>query len=117
MPKSYPHKKWQRIAAGWGGSVEVPLPSGRRLDALSANGVWGTEVEFSGRLDRMLQAAERLDESGAPMKVLRVPQRDMRTAAAAAREVGVSLIVRNMWGTRQFWVGAGRRGSNRRGRR
>lgn len=104
MAESDTHRKTKFRSAGFGGQVEVPLPSGRRLDALSWNGVWGTEVELSGSFDRMLLAASRLRESGARQKVLKVPQRYMRMAAAALRAEGVSAWVRNMDGSDEFFV-------------
>ena len=104
MAESNAHRRAKLRSAGFGGQVEVPLPSGRRLDALSRNGVWGTEVETSGSFARLLLAAARLRESGVPQKVLKVPQRHMGIAAAALRVAGVSARVRNMYGTKGFRV-------------
>jgi hypothetical protein len=52
----------------------------------------------------MKLAAERLAESGAPQKVLKVPQRYMMRAAVALRQAGVSAWVRNMYGTDEIFV-------------
>ncbi len=104
MAESRAHKNAKWRSAGRGGQVEVPLPSGRRLDALSRNGTWATEVETSGDVELMKLAAERLAESGAPQKVLKVPQRYMMRAAVALRQAGVSAWVRNMYGTDEIFV-------------
>jgi hypothetical protein len=82
----------------------VPLPSGRRLDALSFDGRWATEVELSSDFGRLMIAARRLSESGAAQKVLRVPRRDMRMAAAALRHSGVSAWVRDVNWSDEFFV-------------
>lgn len=104
MAKSRTHWKTQVRAAGRRGQIEVPLPSGRRLDALSANGRWATEVELSGDFGRLLIAAERLAESRALQCVLQVPHGQMRLAAVALRRAGVSAWVRNIPGTEEFFV-------------
>ena len=104
MAESNAHRKAKYRSAGLGGRVEVPLPSGRRLDALSWNEVWGTEVEKSRSFGRMKLAVERLLESGVPQKVLKVPEADMRLAAVVLRRMGVSAWVRNMDGSREFFV-------------
>jgi hypothetical protein len=105
MAESRAHQKAKFRSAGFGGQVEVPLPSGKRLDALSWNGVWATEVETSGSFSRLWLAVDRLLESGAPQRVLRVPQRSRRLAAAVLRRRGVSAWVRNMDGSKGFFVG------------
>lgn len=104
MAESWAHRRAKRRSAGPGGRVEVRLPSGSRLDALSRDGVWATEVETSGDFVRLMRAAERLAESGAPQKVLKVPHRHMRIAAAALQRAGVSARVRNMHDTCGFAV-------------
>ncbi|QRK05270.1 hypothetical protein JQX13_34460 [Archangium violaceum] len=105
MAESRAHQRAKFRSAGFGGQVEVPLPSGRRLDALSWNGVWGTEVETSGSFSRLQLAVERLLESGARQRVLKVPERHMRLAAVVLRRMGVSAWVRNMHGSEEFFVG------------
>lgn len=104
MAESRAHRNAKWRSAGRGGQVEVPLPSGRRLDALSWDGTWATEVETSGDIDLLKLAAERLRESGAPQKVLKVPRRHMMRAAVALRQAGISAWVRNMHGTNEFFV-------------
>jgi hypothetical protein len=74
---------------------------------MSKNRVWGTEVETSGSYGRLRLAIARLQESGAPQKVLKVPQRYMRLAAVVLRDTGVSAWVRNMYGTDEFFVRVG----------
>ncbi len=107
MSESQAHRNAKWRSAGRGGSVEVQLPSGRRLDAISRDGTWATEVETSGDLEFLILAAERLEESSAPQKVLKVPFRHMRLAAVALRRVAVSAWVRNMHGSKEFFVKVG----------
>lgn len=104
MAKSSSHHRAQQRAAGWYGSTEVPLPSGRILDALSASGHRATEVERSGNFQRLCNAAERLVESGAPQRVLQVPHHHLDLAAEAMRTVGVTGSVKNMGGTTRVRV-------------
>lgn len=99
MSKSHSHRRAQERAAGWYGQTEVPLPSGRFLDALSASGHRATEVERSGKFSRLCNAAERLEESGARQRVLQVPHHHLELAAEAMRLTGVSGTVKNMGGT------------------
>lgn len=106
MAESRAHRKAKWRSAGRGGRVEVRLSSGRRLDALSRNGIWATEVETSGDFGRLMHAASRLAESGAPQKVLKVPHRHLLRAAAALKRAGVSARVRNMHDTKGFFVDA-----------
>ncbi|RKG83180.1 hypothetical protein D7W79_00625 [Corallococcus exercitus] len=105
MAESRAHQMAKFRSAGFGGQVEVRLPSGRRLDALSRNGVWGTEVETSRSFSRLQLAVERLLESRARQRVLKVPQADMRLAAVVLRRMGVTAWVRNMDGSEEFFVG------------
>ena len=114
MPTSAPHRRAQLRATGQRGSIEVELPSGRRLDALSATASRATEVETSGRMDRMLLAVERLVESGAPDPVLRVPHRHMGLAEEAFERAGVEGRVQNMHNSSGFKVGAWRGWKRRR---
>ncbi|MCY1046056.1 hypothetical protein OV208_32385 [Corallococcus sp. bb12-1] len=104
MAESRAHQRAKFRSAGFGGQIEVPLPSGRRLDALSWNGVWATEVETSGSFGRLQLAVERLLESGARQRVLKVPYRHMRLAAAVLRSMDVSAWVRNMDGSEELFV-------------
>jgi hypothetical protein len=52
----------------------------------------------------MLRAISRLKESRAPQKVLKVPEGDMRQAAAALRRAGVSGRVRSMDGSQDWYI-------------
>lgn len=103
MAKSESHKRAQSKAAGKSGKTETPLPGGRRLDARTQK--TATEVERSGDSGRLEQAASRLKSSGAPRRVLQVPQKDMDAATAAMRQKGVSGTVKNMGGTKRRSVG------------
>jgi len=62
------------------------------------------EIERSGSLERLKEAAKRLKMSGKPQKVLIVPQKDMSKAARAMRDVGVNGTVKNLRGTKRRWV-------------
>ena len=83
------------------GRTEVPLPGGKRLDARTQGGGRATEVERSGSSQGLEAAARRLKQSGAPQKVLQVPQKDMGAAAQAMRKVRVGGTVKNMGGTKR----------------
>ncbi len=98
MAESKSHKEAKNKAAGPGGKTEVPLSGNRRLDALTKNATKATEVERSGDPAQLAKAVRRLDASGAGKKVLKVPQPDMDTAAAAMRKAGVSGKVENITG-------------------
>ena len=99
MPKSQAHKRAQGKAAGASGKKEVPIKGNRRLDA--RRGGTATEVERSGSPLLLQKAARRLKDSGAPKRVLQVPQEDMPKAAAAMKKVGVRGSVKNMGGTKR----------------
>ena len=101
MSEKPSHRRAKNRAAGPGGQTEVPLPGRKRLDARTEGGGRATEVERSGSRQGLEAAARRLKQSGAPQKVLQVPQKDMDAAAQAMRKVGTSGTVRNMGGTRR----------------
>lgn len=104
MAMSQSHKRAQQKAAGKKGKTEVPLPGNRRLDAETQSGNRATEVERSGNTAQLEKAANRLQASGAPQKVLQVPQSDMPKAAAAMRATKVKGTVRNIAGTKRLSV-------------
>lgn len=99
MPEKPTHRRAKNKAAGRGGQTEVLLPGGKRLDARTKGGGRATEVERGGTPKRLEAAAHRLKQSRAQQKVLQVPQKDMKPAAAAMRKVGVGGTVKNMSGT------------------
>ena len=99
MAKSTSHRRAQGKAAGKDGRTEVPLRSGKRLDARTRK--TATEVERSPADDRLRLAARRLGESRASRKVLQVPQQNMPKAAAAMRKEKVRGTVKNMGGTKR----------------
>ena len=72
-----------------GGRTEVPLRGKQRLDALTKGGGRATEVERGGSSAGLTAAAQRLKKSGAPQKVLQVPQKDMGSAVKAMRKAGI----------------------------
>ena len=101
MVEKRAHSRAKAKAAGRGGRTEVPLPGGRRLDALTKGGGRATEVERSGTKTGLDAAARRLKKAGTPQKVLQVPQKDMRAAANALRGAGISGTVKNLSGTKR----------------
>ena len=104
MPEKPSHRRAKNKAAGPGGQTEVLLPGGKRLDARTQGGGRATEVERSGSPQGLEAAASRLKRSGAPQKVLQVPQKDMDAAAQAMRKQDVGGTVKNMRGTKRRTV-------------
>lgn len=101
MAEKSAHRRAKNKAAGNRGKTEVPLPGNQRLDALTQGGRRATEVERSGTSAGLAAAARRLKKSGAPHKVLQVPQKDMDAASKALRAVGIGGTVKNMTGTKR----------------
>ena len=104
MSETPAHRRAKRRAAGSRGRTEVPLRGKQRLDALSKGGGRATEVERSGSSTRLESAAQRLRKSGAPQKVLQVPQKDMGSAVKAMRKTGIGGTIKNMGGTKRWRV-------------
>ena len=104
MPETPAHRRAKRRAAGPGGRTEVSLRGKQRLDALSKGGGRATEVERSGSSAGLNSAAQRLKKSGAPRKVLQVPQKDMGSAVKAVRKAGIGGTIKNMGGTKHWRV-------------
>jgi hypothetical protein len=96
MPESESHKKAKRQAPG---TPEVPIKGGQRLDSRSPQ--TATEIERNPGEQSLEKAARRLKNSGAPRKVLVVPQANMDKAAEAMRKVGTSGTVKNLSGTKR----------------
>ena len=101
MAEKDSHRRTKNKAAGSGGKTEVRLPGNQRLDALTKGGRRATEVERSGTATGLSAAARRLKKSGAPQKVLQVPQKDMDAASKALRDAGIGGTVKNMGGTKR----------------
>ncbi|HHD64861.1 MAG TPA: hypothetical protein ENK96_10995 [Desulfobulbaceae bacterium] len=99
MAESDSHQKAKSKAAGQAGKTEAPLRGNRRLDAVTPRKA--IEIERSGTLAGLEEAAKRLKDSGRPQKVLQVPQKDMAKAAKAMQNVGVGGTVKNMGGTKR----------------
>ena len=99
MGETPSHRRAKNKAAGRSGRTEVPLKSGKRLDARTPKRA--TEVERSGTSAGLARAAQRLKESRASQKVLQVPQKDMAEAAEAMKAGNVSGTVKNMSGTKR----------------
>lgn len=106
MSESKSHNTIKNKAAGENGQTEVPLSRNRRLDAITESGKRATEIERSGNPVLLEKAVRRLNASGAPQRVLQVPQNDMSEAADAMRKVGVSGTVKNLGGTKTLSVRA-----------
>ncbi len=104
MAETKAHRAAKRKAAGRGGKTEAPLRGGGRLDARTKGGSRATEVERSGDTGNLSAAARRLKRSGAPQKVLQVPQRDMAKARGAMRQAGIGGTVKSMTGTKRIRV-------------
>ena len=104
MPEKSTHRRAKNRAAGPEGRTEVPLRGKQRLDALTKGGGRATEVERSGSSAGLNAAAQRLKKSGAPQKVLQVPQKDMGGAVKAMRKAGIGGTVKNMGGTKRWRV-------------
>ena len=75
MSESSSHKRAKSKAAGKSGKTEAPLQRNRRIDAVISKKA--TEVERSGTKSGLKKAAQRLQDSRKPHKVLQVPQKDM----------------------------------------
>ena len=117
MSESRAHKRAKHKNAGPGGTTEVRLKSGKRLDALSRRGI-ATEVERQG-ITGIRKAVSRLKEakktgvaSGAK---LAVPQADFGNAVKEMFRQGVRGRVQNMSNSRSFYVSAKGKPSTRRG--
>ena len=72
MSETRSHKSAKSKAAGSKGRTEVPLKSGKKLDARTP--AKATEVERTGNKRSLELAVQRLKESRAGQKVLQVPQ-------------------------------------------
>lgn len=97
MSETESHKRAKSKAAGETGETEVKILGGRRVDAVAKGRA--TEIERSGTDGGLLKAARRLGGSGAPQRVLQVPQKDMDKAVDAMKKAGIGGTVKNMSGT------------------
>lgn len=104
MSESESHKRGKSKAAGKSGKTEKPISGKRRVDAVTK--IKATEIERSGSTEGLKKAAKRLKDSGKRQKVLQVPEKDMKKAADAMREVGIGGTVKNMTGTKRKSVAA-----------
>ena len=95
MPESKSHKKGKGRAA----KTEVPIPGGRRLDAIS--GKHAIEVERGGSAGRIDKALSRLKTQTNRNKILRVPQSDMPLAIERAKVKKINVTVTNLSKTKR----------------
>ncbi len=97
MSESQSHKRAKSQAPG---KTEVPISNNRRLD--SAARKTATEIERnSGNIPK---AVDRLRDSGRSRRVLQVPQKEMKQAAATMRRKGVGGTVKNLSGTKRMSI-------------
>jgi hypothetical protein len=90
MPESRGHK----LGKGSAGRTEVPIPGGRRLDAI--RGYYVIEVERGGTPQKINHALSRLKTQANKKKILRVPQGDMDLAVQQVRKHKMHVIVTNL---------------------
>lgn len=106
MPESVSHKSRKRKAAGGLGITDYPLPSGKKLDALSVTGI-ATEIERGGP-GQIRKAVRRLKESldsGEARKTrLRVPESNLGAAYDEMRRQRVGGELTNLGGTTKTYV-------------
>jgi len=95
MPESQSHKR----AKGNAARKEVPIKGRRRLDALRGNNA--IEVERGGTSASINKALSRLATQRNKNKILRVPQKDLGTAADLAKKKGVHVTVTNLSKTKR----------------
>ena len=95
MSESRSHKKGKGNAA----RTEVPIPGGRRLDAI--RGRSAIEVERGGTPQKIDQALSRLKTQINKNKILRVPQKDMDMATQRVIKKGMNVTVTNLSKTKQ----------------
>ena len=106
MPESVSHRSRKRKAAGGLGITEYPLPSGRKLDALSVTGI-ATEIERGGPT-QIRKAVHRLKESlnsGDARKArLRVPESNLDATYEEMRRQRLGGELTNLGGTTKIYV-------------
>jgi len=95
MSESRSHKQGKGNAA----RTEVPIPGGRRLDAIRGNSA--IEVERGGTPKKIDQALSRLGTQTNKRKILRVPQSDMNLAVERAKQKNMNVTVTNLSKTRR----------------
>jgi len=111
MAESAWHRRLKNRDAGKTGDTEVPLPSGRIVDALSGTGI-ATEVErggFTGIRKSVGSLKEAVDENIARKARLRVPDWDLELAYSEMRRQGLGGELTNLSGTTKVRVPKRRR--------
>lgn len=98
MSEGRSHKQGKGNAA----RTEVPIPGGRRLDAIRGNSA--IEVERGRTPGKINQALSRLSTQTNKNKILRVPQADMGMAVECAEKKGMHVTVTNLAKTKQTKV-------------
>lgn len=96
MPESRSHKKGKGKAA----RTEVPIPGGRRLDAIRGNSA--IEVELGGTPEKIDEALARLKTQKNKNKILRVPQKNIDMAGQRVRQKRMNVTITNLSKTRQI---------------
>jgi len=90
MSESRSHKQGKGNAA----RTEVPIPGGRRLDAIRGHSA--IEVERGGTPKKIDRALSRLGTQTNKRKILRVPQSDMNLAVERAKQKNMNVTVTNL---------------------
>jgi hypothetical protein len=90
MPESRGHKEGKGRAR----RTKVPIPGGRRVDAI--RGHYVIEVERGGTPQKINQSLSRLRTQTNKKKILRVPQSDMDLAVQQVRKHKMHVIVTNL---------------------
>jgi len=91
------HRKLQKKIAGRTGILEYPI-NGYRLDVLTNNKAY--EIERTGNPNRIEKALRRLAMIRKPIKILKVPNKDLEKALRIARKKGVKVTISNLSGTK-----------------
>lgn len=101
MPEKSRHKHYKKIDARRTGETEYSLPSGGRLDVLTATDI-AVEIERSGKLGikKSVSSLREALDTGIARKVrLRVPQDDLDFAYDEMRRQRVGGELTNLSGT------------------
>lgn len=93
--ESRSHKKGKGNAT----QQEVPIPGGRRLDAI--RGKTAIEVERGGTPQSINKALSRLGTQISKNKILRVPQPDINKAVELAQKKDMNVTVTNLSKTKR----------------
>ena len=94
--KTGTHRKHQRRAAGRHGKIEVPING--FLDVRTRKKA--TEIERTGKSERIERALQRLAKVKKPHKILKVPNKDVSKACRIARKRRQKVTISNLSSTK-----------------